>query len=157
MQIVEFIAANGHWSWIVAGMILLALELVVPGGFLLWMGISGIVTGLLVLLQPMGWPLQWLIFGALSLLSITLWVRWSRQRPSVSDRPLLNRRADHFIGHEAVLEQAIEQGLAALCWAIPSGGCRDPICPSAMPCVSWAVTGPSSLSSRSCKSMEGLH
>lgn len=114
MQVIEFIAANGHWSWIVAGMILLALELVVPGGFLLWMGISGVVTGLLVLVQPMGWPLQWLIFGALSLLSITLWIRWSRQRPPLSDRPFLNRRTDHFIGHETVLEQAIEQGFGRI-------------------------------------------
>ena len=110
MQIIDFVAANGHWSWIVAGMILLALELVVPGGFLLWMGISGIVTGLLVLVQPMPWPLQWLIFGVLSLLSIALWVQWNRQRPTASDRPFLNRRADQFIGHETVLEQAIEQG-----------------------------------------------
>ena len=110
MQIIDLVAANGHWSWIVAGMILLALELVVPGGFLLWMGISGIVTGLLTLVQPMPWPLQWLIFGVLSLLSITLWVQWSRSRPIPSDRPFLNRRADQFIGHETVLEQAIEQG-----------------------------------------------
>ena len=110
MQIIDLVAANGHWSWIVAGMILLALELVVPGGFLLWMGISGIVTGLLTLVQPMPWPLQWLIFGVLSLLSITLWVQWSRSRPVRSDSPFLNRRADQFIGHETVLEQAIEQG-----------------------------------------------
>ncbi|WP_193334565.1 NfeD family protein [Devosia beringensis] len=110
MQVVDFIAANGPWSWIVLGMILLALELVVPGGFLLWMGISGLVTGALTLVQPMPWPLQWLVFGLLSLLSISAWLQWNRRRPSVSDRPLLNRRADHFIGHETVLEQAIEQG-----------------------------------------------
>tara|TARA_R110002020_G_scaffold14225_4_gene50376 strand:- start:6184 stop:6627 length:444 start_codon:yes stop_codon:yes gene_type:complete len=111
---VDFIAANGHWSWIVGGMLLLALELVVPGGFLLWMGISGIVTGLLVLVQPMGWPLQWLVFGALSLLTITLWIAWHRLRPAISDRPFLNRRTDQFIGHEAVLEQAIEQGFGRI-------------------------------------------
>ncbi|MGV8853129.1 MAG: NfeD family protein [Devosia sp.] len=110
MQIVAFIAANGHWSWIVAGLILLGLELVVPGGFLLWMGISGIVVGLLTMAQPMPWPAQWLIFGVLSLLTIALWVQWNRRRPAASDRPYLNRRADYFIGHETVLEQAIEQG-----------------------------------------------
>ena len=110
MQIVDFIAANGHWSWIVAGLILLALELVLPGGFLLWMGISGIITGLITMFQPIGWPLQWLIFGVLSLVTIAIWVRWSRSRPPATDRPYLNRRADHFIGQEAVLEQAIAQG-----------------------------------------------
>ena len=110
MQVVDFIAANGHWSWIVAGLILLALELVIPGGFLLWMGISGIITGLITMFQPIGWPLQWLIFGVLSLVTIAIWVRWSRSRPALTDRPYLNRRADHFIGQEAVLEQAIAQG-----------------------------------------------
>jgi membrane protein implicated in regulation of membrane protease activity len=48
MQVVEFIAANAPWSWIVAGLVLLALELIVPGGILVWMGISGIVTGLML-------------------------------------------------------------------------------------------------------------
>jgi hypothetical protein len=110
MQVIEFVAGNGPWAWIVAGLVLLALELVVPGGFLLWMGISGIVTGLLVLFWAIGWPLQWLIFGALSLVSIALWVRWTRSRPVHTDRPYLNRRAEQFVGQEAVLEQAIEQG-----------------------------------------------
>ena len=110
MQVIDFIAGNGPWAWIVAGLVLLALELVVPGGFLLWMGISGIVTGLIVLFWAIGWPLQWLIFGLLSLVSIALWVRWTRSRPARTDRPYLNRRAEQFVGQEAVLEQAIEQG-----------------------------------------------
>ena len=110
MQVIDFIAANGHWSWIVAGLILLALELLLPGGFLLWMGISGIITGLITMFQPIGWPLQWLIFGVLSLVTIAIWVRWSRSRPAPTDRPYLNRRADHLVGQEAVLEQAIAQG-----------------------------------------------
>jgi len=110
MQIIDLMVANGHWSWIVAGLILLGLELVVPGGFLLWMGISGIATGLLSMVQPMPWPLQWLIFGALSLATIFAWVRWNRNAPTPTDRPYLNRRADHLIGQEAVLEQAIAQG-----------------------------------------------
>ncbi|KQX35598.1 hypothetical protein ASD04_12460 [Devosia sp. Root436] len=114
MQVVDFIAGNGPWAWIVAGLVLLALELIVPGGFLLWMGISGIVTGLIVLVQPIGWPLQWLIFGVLSLISIALWVRWTRGRPAATDRPYLNRRADQFIGQEAVLEQAIQEGFGRI-------------------------------------------
>ena len=114
MQVIDFIASNGPWAWIVAGLILLALELVLPGGFLLWMGISGVITGLVALFQPIGWPLQWLIFGVLSLVSIGIWVRWTRSRQTPTDRPYLNRRADHFIGQEAVLEQAIEQGFGRI-------------------------------------------
>ena len=110
MQVINFIAGSGPWAWLVAGLIMLALELVVPGGYLLWMGIAGIVTGLVTLLWTIGWPVQWLIFGMLSLISIALWVRWTRSRPAATDRPYLNRRADHLIGQEAVLEQPIAQG-----------------------------------------------
>lgn len=114
MQVIEFIAAYGPWSWIVAGIILLALELVAPGGFLLWMGVAGVVTGLIVLFQPIGWPLQWLIFGALSLVTIGLWVQWQRGRKVQSDRPYLNRRADRFTGQEAVLDEPIVDGFGRL-------------------------------------------
>lgn len=114
MQVVDFLASNGPWAWIVAGLVLLALELVVPGGFLLWMGIAGIVTGLATLAWAISWPLQWLIFGVLSLVTIALWVRFNRNRANNSDRPYLNRRADQFVGQEAVLEQAIVQGFGRI-------------------------------------------
>ena len=114
MQVIDFIASYGAWAWIVAGLILLGLELLLPGGFLLWMGISGIVTGLMVLFQDISWPLQWLLFGVLSLLSITVWLRWSRNRETPSDRPLLNQRADQLVGQEAVLEQPIQQGFGRI-------------------------------------------
>jgi membrane protein implicated in regulation of membrane protease activity len=110
MQIIDFLAANGPWSWSIAGLALLALELVLPGGILVWMGIAGIVTGLMLLFQPIGWALQWLIFGVLSLGSILVWLRYSRTRPPATDRPFLNRRTDQLIGQEAVLDQAIAQG-----------------------------------------------
>ena len=78
MQIVDFVATNGHWSWLVAGLILLALELVVPGGFLLWMGISGIAVGLLTMVQPMPWALQStarLVLPVHSMVLATTWVQ----------------------------------------------------------------------------------
>lgn len=114
MQIIAFLGENAPWSWIVAGLVLLALELVVPGGFLLWMGIAGILTGVLTLFQPLDWPVQWLIFGVLSLVSILIWVRLTRNRGNQTDRPLLNHRAEQFIGHQAVLDQPIAGGFGRL-------------------------------------------
>lgn len=114
MQIIAFLGENAPWSWIIAGLVLLALELVVPGGFLVWMGIAGILTGVLVLFQPLAWPIQWLIFGVLSLASILIWVRLTRNRADQTDRPLLNQRAEHFIGQEAMLDQPIVGGFGRL-------------------------------------------
>ena len=114
MGVVDFIAQNAAWAWIIAGLILLALELVVPGGFLLWMGIAGVLTGGLVFFQPLEWPLQWLIFGVLSLVSILVWVRFTRNRGERSDRPFLNRRGESFVGQEAVLHEPIVGGFGRL-------------------------------------------
>ena len=114
MQIIAFLSENTPWSWIIAGLVLLALELVVPGGYLLWLGIAGVLTGLLVLFQPLDWPVQWLIFGTLSLVSILLWVRFSRNRAAKTDRPLLNQRAEQLVGRHAVLDKPIEGGFGRL-------------------------------------------
>ncbi|UYN98824.1 MAG: NfeD family protein [Devosia sp.] len=126
MQLIAYLAENGPWSWIIAGLVLLALELVVPGGFLLWMGIAGILTGLITLFQPMAWALQWFIFGVLSLVSILVWVRLGRKRQDSSDRPFLNRRADRFVGQEAVLDRPIVDGSGRL----------------ALGDTTWRITGP---------------
>lgn len=114
MDLIALIAGYGGWSWVVAGLVLLGLELVVPGGFLLWMGIAGILTGILVLFQPLPWGVQWLIFGVLSLASILLWTRLTRKRGSQTDKPHLNNRTEAFIGHESVLDHAIVDGFGRL-------------------------------------------
>ena len=115
MMIIEFLAANAPWGWIIAGLILLGLELVVPGGgFLVWLGIAGIVTGLVVFIQPMAWPFQWLLFAILGLASVFAWLRWTRSRKATDDQPFLNRRAERYVGHEAVLDQPIAGGFGRL-------------------------------------------
>lgn len=110
MELLNLIGAYGGWSWLVAGFVLLGLELVVPGGILVWMGISAIVTGLLAFLLPgLDWPVEMLIFGVLALVSIVAWLRF-RPNGEPTDRPFLNRRADRFIGQEVVLNEPIRDG-----------------------------------------------
>lgn len=114
MALIQFLAANAPWAWIIAGLVLLGLELVVPGGFLVWLGVAGIVTGIVVFIEPIAWPWQWLLFAVLALVAILLWTRFSRTRSENTDSPYLNRRADRFIGREAVLEQPIAGGFGRL-------------------------------------------
>ena len=45
MALLDLFVTYGPWSWFVIGLVLLALELVVPGGYFLWLGVAGIVTG----------------------------------------------------------------------------------------------------------------
>ncbi len=109
MQIIDFIAQNGAWSWIVGGLVLLGLELVLPGGVLIWLGAAAMVTGALSLFVTVFWPLQFVIFGVLALVAIWLWLRFRGPGP-VSDRPFLNQRAQRYIGREVLLEHAIQDG-----------------------------------------------
>ncbi|MBL8591796.1 MAG: NfeD family protein [Devosia sp.] len=113
MQVIDFIASHGAWSWVVAGLVLLALELVVPGGVLIWLGGAALATGALALFVSIFWPLQFVIFGVLALCSIGLWLKF--RGPGVaSDRPFLNQRAHRFIGQEAVLDEPIRDGIGRL-------------------------------------------
>ncbi|KKB07855.1 NfeD family protein [Devosia chinhatensis] len=114
MELFAQAAAYGPWAWIVGGLILLGLELVVPGGFLVWLGIAGILTGLLTLVQPLAWPVQWLVFGTLALGSILVWTRLARHRRLASAAPELNQRTDRLIGQEAVLASPIVNGFGRM-------------------------------------------
>jgi hypothetical protein len=125
MQVLEFIVSNGAWSWVVAGLVLLALELVAPGGVLVWLGAAALVTGGMALFVNVYWPLQFVVFGVLALAAIWLWLR-TRKQEQPTDRPFLNRRAERFIGHEAVLVDPIRDGEGRV----------------ALGDTTWRVTGP---------------
>jgi membrane protein implicated in regulation of membrane protease activity len=109
MDIIALIVQYGAWSWVVGGLVLLALELVVPGGIFLWLGISAVVTGIASALIVIGWPLQILIFGVLAIASVFIWLR-VRPHGTPSDRPFLNRRANRYVGQEVVLDEPIRDG-----------------------------------------------
>lgn len=111
MDLIAFLGEYGPWSWIVGGMMLLAIELIVPGGVFVWLGGAAIATGLAVLVLPLGWPVQWALYGILTLVGIILWLKFGRRvANSETDSPFLNERAERFVGRETVLEDAIVQG-----------------------------------------------
>jgi len=87
------------WGWIIAGVILAGLEILVPGVFLLWIGLGALAVGLILSLAP-DLPLAWqaLVFAGAMLASLGLgfWV----QRRSGRDREavLLNRELQAMVG-----------------------------------------------------------
>lgn len=111
MDLIAFAAEYGPWSWIVGGMVLLAIELVVPGGIVVWLGVAAIAVGIVTLVQPISWPVQWVLYGVLAIGSLVGWLKFSRRnKGEESDRPFLNRRAERFTGHETVLMESIHEG-----------------------------------------------
>jgi len=103
----------GAWNWMVLGLVLLVLEILVPGVFLLWIGIAAILTGALSLqlgnVAFWTWQLQVAVFLVLSLASAFIGSRIVRSRLK-SDEPLLNQRAEQLIGRNAILTEPIREG-----------------------------------------------
>jgi membrane protein implicated in regulation of membrane protease activity len=105
------LGSMGPWAWIVGGVLLVALEVLAPGAFMLWLGLAALATGLILFVHPLGWELAFLVFAVLALGSVILG-RWiSRRRgPDPGPEPMLNRRGGALVGRELVLEAPIDQG-----------------------------------------------
>ena len=65
--------------WLGAGLILLLVEILAPGFFMMWVGLAACGTGLIALALPMGFDLQVVAFGVLAAASLLLGLRLRRQ------------------------------------------------------------------------------
>jgi membrane protein implicated in regulation of membrane protease activity len=113
MVLLNLFATYGPWAWFVTGLVLLALELVAPGGYFLWLGAAGLVTGVAAFIPGLATSWQVTIFGVLALIIVVGWTMVTRNRKG-TDRPLLNQRAERFIGHEGVIDEPIKDGFGRL-------------------------------------------
>jgi inner membrane protein len=101
-----------YWWWILA-LVLIAVEVILPGYFMLWIGIAAGVTGLVVLAVP-GVSLisQALVFAVLGFVSCAAY--WYFLRPRLMrNEPgdaRLNRRGEQKIGQRYVLVEPIVNG-----------------------------------------------
>ncbi len=100
------------WHWVTAGVVISALEILIPGNILLWLGVSGITTGIVKWIIPgMAWEVQVIVFAVLSVLSIVVTLTWFRRRPIESDKPNLNLRGQQMIGRIMTLDEPMANGL----------------------------------------------
>lgn len=102
-----------HYLWWILALVLIAVEVILPGYFMLWIGIAAGVTGVVVLVVPgMSLLAQALVFAVLAFLSCAAY--WYGLRPRLMrDEPgsaLLNRRGEQKIGQRYVLAEPIVHG-----------------------------------------------
>jgi len=101
---------EAHWVWLTIGVLLAGLEMLVPGVYLIWLGLAAIATGVLTGLLHLSLPVQVIDFVFLSLIAVFSARRWLRDSPIVSQDPLMNRRGARMVGETALVVQAIEHG-----------------------------------------------
>lgn len=113
-MIVDFLEQLGVWNWFLLGIVLLCIELVAPGTFMLWFGVAALAVGVLSLLVDWSWQLQVVAFGVLAILSVGLSRQLMRSRHAKSDTPFLNQRAEAIVGRGFVLDEPIVNGRGRL-------------------------------------------
>lgn len=99
------------WHWWVAALALFALEAFVPGAFFLWMGVAGVLTGVLAWIIPgMGFLPEVLFFSLMSVISVLAWRSYQRTRPTKTQDTTLNRRGQQYVGQIVTLSEDLKGG-----------------------------------------------
>ena len=102
-------------AWAALALVLIAIESIAPGVFMLWLGFAAATVFLVLLAAPdlaAVWPA--VAFVAFGFAFIGAYLRFFRGREEASDQPLLNRRGEQLVGQVFLLEQAIVDGRGRL-------------------------------------------
>ncbi len=113
-MIMSLLTELGPWTWWIIGLVLLIVEIIVPGVFMLWFGIAAIIVGTVSLSvgEASWWPWQAQIiaFAVLSLGTAIIGRKyWYNTHPD-TDQPNLNARGAQMVGQVSVLIDAMENG-----------------------------------------------
>lgn len=112
---IELLLPLSPWHWWIFALILLILEALVSGFFLLWLCVAAAVTGLVLLWRPdMAWQFQLMVFAVLSVASIVSFRFVARKRPVETDQPALNRRGQQYVGRTFTLSAPIVDGVGEM-------------------------------------------
>jgi membrane protein implicated in regulation of membrane protease activity len=131
----------GFWDWFIAAAVLLLLEVMAPGTFMLWLGLSALLVGLISLGIDWSWQYQFLAFAVFAMAAIPLWRRIGARARAPTDQPFLNRRTDAFIGRVFTLEKPIVGGNGTIGIGDTVWRISGPDCPSGSRVKVAAVDG----------------
>jgi membrane protein implicated in regulation of membrane protease activity len=102
-----------HYLWWIVALLLIAGEVMLPGYFMLWIGIAAAAMGVLLLAVPtLGALAQAIVFGVLTFLSCFAYWKFVRPRMDriVPGNERMNRRGEQLIGQRYPLMEPIVNG-----------------------------------------------
>jgi membrane protein implicated in regulation of membrane protease activity len=91
-------AIADEWLWLIAAAALGIAEILIPGVFLMWIGLAALITGMATLLLPLSVAVQLLVFAVTAVASIYIGRKLLLRNPIASADPLLNDRGARLIG-----------------------------------------------------------
>lgn len=107
---IEFFVSKPELFWFILGLVLLLLELVMPGFVIIFFGIGAWITALLCLVADPGFNLQAIVFALASVLSLIALRKMLQKRFFYTDSKLSESVEDEFTGKEAVAVTSIDAG-----------------------------------------------
>ncbi len=100
-------------AWLIAGLVLCAVETLVPGAFFIWFGAAAAIVGALDYVLPMSLETQLLLFGVL-VAALVLIGRRVYGSLGAGPGPLPLSRAHAMIGEDYFLDEPIVRGFGRM-------------------------------------------
>ncbi len=97
------------WLWMIGGVLLLIAEIIVPGVFLIWIGIAALVTGMFAILFGVGLAGELGLFALYSLIAVMAGRRFYAVTGGEGSNPTLNDRAAQLIGRRVLVVSAVDE------------------------------------------------
>lgn len=96
------------WMWLIGGVLLLILEVIAPGFFLVFLGAAAMATGMFTLLFGFGIAAQLALFALYAVIAVLVGRRFYANRTADSTDPLLNDRAGRLVGKMVTVVEAVD-------------------------------------------------
>jgi len=71
-ELLSFLQSWGVWGWLTFGLVLMILELILPGTFIIWFGFGAVATGIVLAFVPLSLNAQLATFAICSTISVFL-------------------------------------------------------------------------------------
>lgn len=105
---------TGSWSWLIVGMALLTAELVLPGMFLIWIGLAFVLVGCLQFFIALSFSTALISCIVLSGILVVIAARYIDSPPKRASDHVLNERISGYIGKTYRLDWPIVNGRGQL-------------------------------------------
>lgn len=104
---------DSHWYWFSAGLLLLLLEVLIPGAFLIWIGLGAVGVGGFLFIFPEA-SLVWQLFALAFFVTaaVVTGIRW--QKKAFKQPSGLNQGLEMFVGRNATITEVLSEGVGRI-------------------------------------------
>jgi inner membrane protein len=93
------------WHWMALGLVLVAVEIFVSTFFILWFGLGALLTGIVLVILPLSFTAQILLFTVSSVLMTFLWLRYFKN----PDRTTSGQAKKKALGARGLVTRAVTE------------------------------------------------